>query len=327
MSQRRRLTYNDYKVGWICALSTELTAAEAMLDEKHEPLDRIRRDNNHYILGCIGKHNVVLACLPTGLYGNVSASTVATRMLATFQSVEFGLMVGIGGGAPSKKYPIHLGDVVVSKPCQQHSGVVAFDHGKLIESGILRRTGSLNRPPQIVMTALPSLRTKLSYDPGLLDKGLTMSQFPDKDHEDPHSLDYKYQGQEHDLLFKAEYAHVRDDSGEDRQPCAKCSGAELEDRQRRSTLHPRVFYGTIASSDKVMKDAATRDRLRDELGAICFEMEAAGLMNDFPCLVIRGICDYSDSHKKSCRRWQGYAAATAAVYAKELLLVMEPVKG
>ncbi|KAK9438543.1 Pfs, NACHT and Ankyrin domain protein [Metarhizium brunneum] len=50
---------------------------------------------------------------------------------------------------------------------------------------------------------------------------------------------------------------------------------------------------------------------------ICFEMEAAGLMNHFPCLVIRGICDYADSHKND--RWQRYASATAAAYAKELL--------
>ena len=53
-------------------------------------------------------------------------------------------------------------------------------------------------------------------------------------------------------------------------------------------------------------------------------MEAAGLINDFPCLVIRGICDYANSHKNKC--WKNYAAATAAAYAKELLRVT-PVHG
>ena len=53
---------------------------------------------------------------------------------------------------------------------------------------------------------------------------------------------------------------------------------------------------------------------------LCFEMEAAGLMNNFPCLVVRGICDYADSHKN--KQWQPYAAATAAAYAKELLSVI-----
>jgi nucleoside phosphorylase len=51
-------------------------------------------------------------------------------------------------------------------------------------------------------------------------------------------------------------------------------------------------------------------------------MEAAGLMDNFPCLVIRGICDYADSHKN--KQWQGYAAATAAAYAKELLSMIHP---
>lgn len=61
-------------------------------------------------------------------------------------------------------------------------------------------------------------------------------------------------------------------------------------------------------------------RLAKELGAYCVEMQAAGLMNDFPCLVIRGICDYADSHKN--KEWQGYATAVAAAYTKELLLVV-----
>jgi hypothetical protein len=66
-----------------------------------------------------------------------------------------------------------------------------------------------------------------------------------------------------------------------------------------------------------VKDALYRDKLAAEHRIICFEMEAAGLQSAFPCLVIRGICDYADSHKN--KRWQGYAAATAAAYAKELI--------
>jgi nucleoside phosphorylase len=66
-----------------------------------------------------------------------------------------------------------------------------------------------------------------------------------------------------------------------------------------------------------MKDALRRDELAEKLKVLCFEMEAAGLMNDFPCLVVRGICDYSDSHKNKV--WQAYAALAAAMYTKDLL--------
>ena len=78
-----------------------------------------------------------------------------------------------------------------------------------------------------------------------------------------------------------------------------------------------MYYGLIASENQLMKDALLRDKLAEENGVLCFEMEAAGLMNGFPCLVIRGICDYADSHKN--KQWQGYAATTAAAFAKELL--------
>lgn len=71
-----------------------------------------------------------------------------------------------------------------------------------------------------------------------------------------------------------------------------------------------------------MKDATIRDTVAKEKGVMCFEMEAAGLMNHFPCLVIRGICDYSDSHKN--KKWQGYAAMTAAAYTKDLLRGIVP---
>jgi nucleoside phosphorylase len=66
-----------------------------------------------------------------------------------------------------------------------------------------------------------------------------------------------------------------------------------------------------------MKDSDTRDRLAEQYGILCFEMEAAGIMDGLPTLIIRGICDYCDSHKH--KEWQGYAALTAAAYAKVLL--------
>ncbi len=86
----------------------------------------------------------------------------------------------------------------------------------------------------------------------------------------------------------------------------------------------RIHYGLIASGNQVIKDAGFRDRLNQDLGrnVLCVEMEAAGLMDGFPCIVIRGICDYADSHKN--KEWQEYAAAVAAAFAKELLEYVQP---
>lgn len=85
---------------------------------------------------------------------------------------------------------------------------------------------------------------------------------------------------------------------------------------------PAIHYGLIASANQLMKDAWIRDKLSAEMGVLCFEMEAAGLMNHFPCLVVRGIYDYSDSHKS--KEWQGYAAMAAAAYTKDLLCQIAP---
>jgi nucleoside phosphorylase len=98
----QQFTHSDYTVGWICALpETELAAAGAMLDEEHPVLLAADpQDTNSYLLGRIGTHNVVIACLPAETTGKASAATVAKDMVRSFKAVRFGLMVGVGGGAP-----------------------------------------------------------------------------------------------------------------------------------------------------------------------------------------------------------------------------------
>jgi len=124
---------------------------------------------------------------------------------------------------------------------------------------------------------------------------------------------------EDDQLFQADYDHM--DSSED---CKRCDQERLIRRKPRPTNVPVIHYGLVGSANRVMRHGVTREKLRQERDIMCFEMEAAGLMDNFPCLVIRGICDYSDTHKN--KNWQPYAAATAAAYAKELLEVILPVQ-
>jgi nucleoside phosphorylase len=152
----RRLRREEYTVGWICALPVELAAAQEMLDEEHEDLERDDSDENLYSLGSIVGHNVVIVCLP-GRIGNNPAAAVVTQMKATFKGIRFGLMVGIGGGVPSEKADIQLEDVVVSQPDGTFGGVVQYDLGRATPRGF-ERTGSLNSPPQILLAAVTSVR-------------------------------------------------------------------------------------------------------------------------------------------------------------------------
>ncbi|KAF2452254.1 TPR repeat protein [Lineolata rhizophorae] len=304
-----RLRREDYTVGWICALPVELAAAQQMLDEEHEDLERDDNDENLYSLGTIAGHNVVIVCPPAGRIGNNPAAAVSTQMRATFKGIRFGLMVGIGGGVPSAEADIRLGDVVVSQPHGTFGGVVQYDAGKTTPSGF-KRTGSLNAPPQILLAAVARVRANELRGRSKLSKYVSkISCIP--------KFQRKKAGA--DVLFEAAYDH------EGGPTCDKCSTDRQEARQPRdSEEEVVVHYGTIASGNQVMRDGRTRDRLSIELaGILCFEMEAAGLMNSFPCLAIRGICDYADSHKN--KTWQPYAAGTAAAYAKEVLSMVPPI--
>jgi nucleoside phosphorylase len=301
----RRLRREEYKIGWICALPIELAAAQEMLDEEHNDLERELGDNdeNLYALGSIGGHYIVIVCLPAGRIGNNPAAVVATQMMATFKGIQFGLVVGIGGGVPSAGVDIRLGDVVVSQPNQTFNGVVQYDIGKATPSGF-KRTGSLNSPPHILLSAVARVQAnELRGRSKLADHATKLKRIP------------KFQRSKTgaDVLFEAAYDHAGG------QMCELCSTDKQVARQgRESEEEVVVHYGTIASGNQVMRNAAQRDSVSAELGGVlCFEMEAAGLMNSFPCLVIRGVCDYADSHKN--KQWQAYAAGTAATWAKEVL--------
>jgi nucleoside phosphorylase len=119
--------------------------------------------------------------------------------------------------------------------------------------------------------------------------------------------------------------HPRDEGASCEATCGDDPSAIVPRPKRTNEEdNPAIHYGLIASANQLMKDAIVRDKLAAEKDVLCFEMEAAGLMNHFPCLVIRGICDYSDSHKN--KEWQGYAAMAAAAYAKDLLCRIPPNK-
>ena len=303
-----QLPSESYTVGWICALPVELAAAQEMLDEKHDDLERDADDydDNLYTLGSIAGHNVVIVCLPARCIGNNPAAVVATQMKAAFKGIRFGLMVGIGGGVPSAEVDIRLGDVVISQPDKTFGGVVQYDFDETTPSRF-DRTGSLNAPPQILLNALAKVqadefrgKSKMSEHIGKLDR---IPRFQ-RSETGP------------DILFNVSYDH------EGGQTCDGCRTDRHEDRQPRDE-EVVSHYGTIASGNQVMRNAAERDKVSAELGGVlCFEMEAAGLMNSFPCLIIRGICDYADSHKN--KRWQPYAAGIAAAYAREVLSVIPP---
>jgi nucleoside phosphorylase len=310
----------DYTVGWICTIVTEYVAAQAFLDREHDRPEKLSSgDNNDYTLGEIRGHNVVIATLPDGEYGISSAATVARDMLHSFPNIRIGLMVGIGGGAPSQKHDIRLGDIVVSASRDGSGSVFQYDFGKTIQDRNFCPTGYLNQPPTILRTAVAGLKAQYER------KGHQLEQAISNILEENKRMRQKYKRPDldSDRLYRSQVLHPLNNEGS----CARCCGNDaskliIRPERTEDEDNPMVHYGLIASGNNLMKDALLRDALVAEKDVLCFEMEAAGLVNHFPCLVIRGICDYSDSQMNE--EWQGYAAMAAAAYAKDLLCRIIP---
>ncbi|KAL3446078.1 nucleoside phosphorylase domain-containing protein [Aspergillus insuetus] len=318
-STTRELKLDAYQVAWVCALDCELNASKAMFDEvhtRHQP----EEDENIYTLGRIGNHNVVM--VGAGV-GTNAAADAAANMVRSFPKIRFGLMVGVGGGVPKPPNndplrDIRLGDVVVSKPYGDRGGVVQYDKGKWVEYRQFQISGHLNKPPKVLLNAIREIQYQHgdAIDKRHMDTYINdaISHFSTR----PRLKGTFDRPTTADRLFQADAVHPK----REQEDCLGCDGLPTVQRRARNMPDPEVHYGLIASGNAVMRSARDRDELRDKEGVTCFEMEAAGLMDTFPCLVIRGICDYSDSHKN--KDWQSYAALAAAAYAKDLLRVVLP---
>lgn len=180
-----------------------------------------------------------------------------------------------------------------------------LDLGKVTNAGF-ERTGSLDKPPGILLKAIALLESRHG-----LHGSRDVPRYISETYEKFPAYEANHPGLEQDRLFEADYDHPKQS-----RTCQRCDTTQVVDRHSRKTQDPAIHYGLIGSGNQVLKNSSARDLLGEQ-DILCVEMEAAGLMDDFPCLVIRGICDYCDSHKN--KRWQPYAALVAAAYAKELL--------
>ncbi|GAB1208523.1 hypothetical protein APSETT445_007274 [Aspergillus pseudonomiae] len=250
--------------------------------------------------------------------------------------------LALGAGIPPK---VRLGGVVVSTPVGGFPGVVQWDISKT-KDGNFERTGSLNNPPTSLLTALTKLETEHDLNgtkiPEFLDElklkwpRLAPRYLKCDSYEDPLHIHEFHHSQsrwktiltlwEMILALVTYLLGWREFTPSQSRPEQVASNAmdTISDGGQHKPRHVRVHFGLIASDNQVIKDAIFRDKLDREFGGhiLCVEMEAAGLMNNFPCIVIQGIRDYADSHKK--KEWQEHTATVAAAFAKELLEYVQP---
>ncbi|KAJ5335181.1 Pfs NB-ARC and TPR domain protein [Penicillium brevicompactum] len=323
---------SGFGVAIICALTLEGDAVEALFDETYdrgEVYGKHLHDTNSYTNGRIGQHNVVLCYMPE--IGSTPTANVVSSLRFSYTGVYVALVVGICGGAPfsSNGQDIFLGDVLISDT------VIQYDFGRQYPGGFERKTGvkhTLGRPTQEIRSLLASLearRARLQFQ-DKLSHHLNEMQERDPDWQRP-TLD--------DVLFDSSFTHKHRPGSSDSAKCVCFDEDVLEDtcpaaiemtcsqlacdvghiirRRRGSVGGISVHTGTIASAYTVMKSGEYRDRLVGFENVLGFKMESVGVWDNIPCILIQGVCDYSDSHKS--KDWQNFAAASGASAAKTLL--------
>ncbi|KAK6360156.1 hypothetical protein TWF730_006309 [Orbilia blumenaviensis] len=326
---------NKFNIAIICALPIEADAVQAMFDKTHkgnQAYTKASQDENIYTTGRIGNYNIVLCHLPR--IGNTGAASAAKSLQLSYPDIELTLVVGICGGIPLRaindEAEVHLGDIIIS------DSLIKYDLGQQLPDKFQRRgyESALRLPGPRVQGLLAKLKTTESKN-DFQEHMLQCLQALQKQRKQ-----YQYPGVEHDKLFPADYNH-RPRNQASLNHC-KCSHCRVEDdpmcdrmrkrdcnvvgcaanpvsrvRHNEGNTQPLFHIGKIGCADTVMKSGTHRDQLAKEEDIIGLEMEGSGVWSHGPCLVIKGVSDYADSHKND--KWQPYAAATAASAAKAFL--------
>ncbi|CAJ0538740.1 Ff.00g067040.m01.CDS01 [Fusarium sp. VM40] len=331
----------EYRIAIICALQSEAEQVRAVFDTfwadhpSGDGITKAHNDPNHYTTGTIGVHNVVLAHMPS--YGNKTSAAVASGIRHSFPDITLCLVVGICGGVPTAGgTEILLGDVIISDciiendlarqyPDQRRPvNTLGYRHNQEVQ-------GFLN---MLQVNSLEHYTQTYLNDPSNSRRNIPPTAKP------------TYLGFGQDKLFESNHRHkhhtqdhcsICDSCSSDADAvCEKSENLDCETlgcyrRKHRNcpakpeNTNPRVHFGKFASGDVVMKSGKHRDELANGLGAIAFEMEGAGVCRTIPCVIIKAVCDYADSHKN--KEWQGYAAATAAACMKAFLKDWRPSVG
>lgn len=329
----------DFRIAIICALPREADAVTLLFDEfwddDGDAFGKAKGDTNTYITGRLGIHNIVLVIAPA--MGTTNATSTATCLRLSFPGIKLALLIGVCGGIPKiNGHDVFLGDVVISRT------LVQFDYGRQYPHHFaVKKTidDSLGRANKEIRSLLATVEMEFGRRRLAAKAQVHLKSLQEAAIRERRGAKYSYPGMIKDRLYLPSYHHRHQKSCDNccsesnsmcelatRASCEDlgCSDANLVKRERPSGgggggggNEPALYIGCLASGNTVMKSGGDRDRISAEHGIIAFEMEGTGAWDEIPCIVVKGICDFSDSHKN--KGWQDYAAATAAAVGRALL--------
>ncbi|PTB54727.1 hypothetical protein M431DRAFT_553709 [Trichoderma harzianum CBS 226.95] len=335
-----------FEIAIICALPLEYDAVSLVFDEFwDEEGDIYRRaagDENTYTTGRIGKFNVVLVLLSS--VGKISVASAAASVRWSYPCLRLALLVGICGGVPRAQNgeEILLGDVIISNTIVQYD---LFVHKRMLKD-------DMSPPNNDIRNLLTSFSTRRHRTQLQKRTAIFLRQLQLKAAEVDQDGIYHYPGSTHDQLFVPTHRHKHHNPPQCichhcntkadavcesvlNTPCSALGCVEgrnrgqlivrkrleskrrLEESNDEKAQEPALYVGAIASGDTVMQSGEHRDQIAMRQDVIAFEMEGAGVWGVIPCIVVKGVSDYADSHKNNM--WQNFAAATAAAALKAIL--------
>ncbi|KAI1023847.1 hypothetical protein LB504_005031 [Fusarium proliferatum] len=335
-SAKARVDETSFHVAIVCALPREAAAVTLLFDEIWTKMsdDGKGDEQNTYLTGRIGQHNVVLATLP-GM-GTINAARVTVKMRWRYRRLRLALLVGICGGLPRiMNRDAFLGDVVMSKSVVQYDSGKQYPNHYIIDKNVQDKLESPYKEIRSLIAAFETEMVDHRLERAAIRHLKHLQNVARKDKSGPN---YQYPGAVNDKVYPPNYHHKHRNSCSE---CAKspnavcmpgirtscidigCDPSQLIQRHGTTNLPagadyvPQLFIGRIGSGNSVIKSGTDRDDMASKYGIIAFEMEGAGMWENIPCIVVKGICDYADTHKK--KDWQDYASATAASVARAIL--------
>ncbi|RFU81058.1 hypothetical protein TARUN_1151 [Trichoderma arundinaceum] len=261
--------------------------------------------------------------------GKASAASAVARLKLSYTGLQQAFLVGVCGGVPKTHdgVDIMLGDVIIGKT------IVQYGFGKKYPDKFVRKFafkesfGAQKKDTQSILAMIETIRGR---DKIRRTATKFLSRLKLKAAEHGYGAKYVYTGLAKDELFEPSYRHkhhkplhcICKDCREPTSPvCDEAINTSCNElgcntkylvprfismnRQGQERVESdgaqilAIHVGSIASGDTVMKSGVDRDRIAEREGIIAFEMEAAGIWEEIPCIVLKGVSDYADSHKQS----------------------------
>lgn len=347
---------DDFEIAIVCTRPFEYDAILRITDQHWDEIGdaygRAIGDKNFYTTGSIADFDVVVLLLPGG--GKANAAGAAASLRSSYPRLSLVLLTGICGGVPNTTSgdEILLGDVIVSKAVVQYDLGYQYPD-RFVEKDTIET--SLGKPTKNIGSLIALFETEFKRE-RLESRAAELLEIIQGNHQSNdlqsnrwRKISYAYPGTVRDKLFDNNYRHKHhspsaclcmncysnaDPTCDDtrNRDCHElcCDDAFLVKRERHGEKKrweldnqfklaqaPAIFVGRVGSGDRVVRSSEERDRISRQKGVIAFEMEGAGLWDELPCIIIKGVCNYADGHQDGM--WQYFAAASAAAVTRGLI--------